>query len=126
MYVNTLDEQRVVNLRILKLIYCPLQFRSLHDGVLHSISVYLSAIAVIAAWIAALVTFRVVFSQGKAKDHWDIWSWACYRGDSTANVPWKTLCIQQVRWDPPQYDRLRSISRITAKPILFTDISSSY
>ncbi|KAK5051948.1 hypothetical protein LTR84_002751 [Exophiala bonariae] len=71
-------------------------FQGLHDGVLHSISIYLSAAAVMAAWIAALVAFRVVYAQGGGQDHWDIWSWSCFRGHSVdENVNWNSMCIQQ-------------------------------
>jgi hypothetical protein len=55
----------------------------------------------LAAWIAALVYFKVVDSMGDKKKNWDLWSWSCHkRSTKDGDVAWNALCIENVRADP--------------------------
>ncbi|KAK6535579.1 hypothetical protein TWF694_002034 [Orbilia ellipsospora] len=64
------------------------------DSMWHPIGVYFSSVIFIAAWIGALVYFKIIDSQGANRNHWDIWSYTCYNRAQTGNVPWKALCIE--------------------------------
>ncbi|EWC45498.1 hypothetical protein DRE_00897 [Drechslerella stenobrocha 248] len=63
-------------------------------GMWHIGSVYCSSAVSIAAWIGALVYFRVANSQGTARSNWDIWSYTCYNKSRIGSVPWAALCIE--------------------------------
>ncbi len=68
----------------------------MRESRVHALSVYLSSALVVAAWVAALVYFKVVDSQGEKKGHWDLWSWTCNRKSQRGNIPWAAMCIENV------------------------------
>jgi hypothetical protein len=50
----------------------------------------------IAAWIAAVVYYKVDNARGKK--HWDIWSWSCtHETWNGSKVNFEPLCIELVR-----------------------------
>ncbi|KAF3910613.1 hypothetical protein ABW21_db0203984 [Orbilia brochopaga] len=78
-----------------------LWLNKIRDGFLHVISVYLTSIVFIAAWIGALIYFRIDYSQGESKSRWDMWAYTCQNKAKTGgNIPWNALCIQMVSQSP--------------------------
>lgn len=73
----------------------------MRESLWHIWSVYLTSALLVATWIAALVYFKVVDSQGNKKTHWDIWSWSCRRKGSHISshhgkIPFDSLCVENV------------------------------
>jgi hypothetical protein len=51
----------------------------------------------VAAWIGAVVYFKIVDSMGDKKKGWDLWSWSCHkRTTKDGGVAWNALCIENV------------------------------
>lgn len=77
------------------------QCQSVRRGAPHVWTVYLSSNLLLAAWIAALVYFKVVDSMGDKKTNWDLWSWSCHkRSTKGGEVAWSALCVENVRPNP--------------------------
>ncbi|KAK6359339.1 hypothetical protein TWF696_000500 [Orbilia brochopaga] len=67
----------------------------IRNSLWHVLSVYLTSVLFIAAWIAALVYFRIDYSQGEQKSRWDMWAYTCQNKAKTGGtIPWNVLCIQ--------------------------------
>lgn len=66
----------------------------MHESRWHALSVYFTSAGIIAFWLAAVVYFKVVDSQGPNRDHWDLWSWTCFRKGQRSSIPWTTLCTE--------------------------------
>ncbi|KAK6537862.1 hypothetical protein TWF694_010762 [Orbilia ellipsospora] len=84
-----------VILQIIALISLCFWTHRIHDNIWRVLCIYFSSIIFIAAWIGALVYFKLVHSQGAKRTRWDVWTWTCQNRDVTnAKIPWKSLCIE--------------------------------
>ncbi|UZP32225.1 hypothetical protein NXS19_000041 [Fusarium pseudograminearum] len=67
--------------------------RSMRDGVVHNVTVFVSSGIVIAGWIAATV-YLIVDKEVLQNNHWDLWSWSCQNRSRQSYIPWASLCTE--------------------------------
>ncbi|KAG8664192.1 uncharacterized protein FPOAC1_013899 [Fusarium poae] len=68
-------------------------FRSMRDGAVHNVAVFVSSGLVIAGWIAASV-YLIVDKEVLKNNHWDLWSWSCQNNSRQSYIPWASLCTE--------------------------------
>ncbi|CAF3506584.1 unnamed protein product [Fusarium graminearum] len=83
----------LVNLSILGLLAHGVDLRSMRDGVVHNVTVFVSSGIVIAGWIAATV-YLIVDKEVLQNNHWDLWSWSCQNRSRQSYIPWASLCTE--------------------------------
>ncbi|GKU06547.1 hypothetical protein FLAG1_09500 [Fusarium langsethiae] len=68
-------------------------FRSMRDGAVHNVAVFVSSVAVIAGWIGATI-YLIVDKEVLRNNHWDLWSWSCQNSSRQSYIPWASLCTE--------------------------------
>ncbi|RGP62925.1 hypothetical protein FSPOR_8908 [Fusarium sporotrichioides] len=68
-------------------------FRSMRDGAVHNVAVFVSSGVVIAGWIAATI-YLIVDKEVLRNNHWDLWSWSCQNSSRQSYIPWASLCTE--------------------------------
>src|SRR5689334_12490181 len=76
------------------------QIRRLRESRVHTLTVFLTSLAGIALWVAAVVYFKV--QERKGAPIWTLWSWSCTHEDWTnGKMSFKSMCTKLVSFSSP-------------------------